>query len=119
MARKAAVAKLGKELSRRAKNRCELCEESTSLKVVEIEPLPEEPEHDRAIIICDSCEEALTSRKGPSDQMRFLESVVWSETLPVQLTAERLLRTLSDRGVDWSRDTLENLYLPEEVEALL
>ena len=44
--RKEAVAGLGRTLSRRAKNRCELCEARTSLKVVEVERIFEELDED-------------------------------------------------------------------------
>ena len=47
-----AVAGLGRNLSRRAGNRCELCADRTSLAVVEVEPLPEDPDDDAAVMVC-------------------------------------------------------------------
>ena len=118
-AHQAAVAALGRNLSRRARNRCELCEESTSLKVVEVAPVFDEPDEERAVLICAQCEAALQDAKPDGNTLRFLEAVVWSETLPVQLSAVRLLRTLAAGNASWARDCLDNLYLDPEVEALL
>ena len=38
-----AVARLGRNLSRRARSKCELCGEAEPLKVVEVEPVDDEP----------------------------------------------------------------------------
>ena len=59
-----AVAALGRALSRRAGNRCELCGERTSLKVVELPPAPEEPDEDRALLVCERCGAAYADRPG-------------------------------------------------------
>jgi protein PhnA len=118
-ARAADAAALGRQLSRRAKNCCEICEQSTSLKVIEVEPILEEPDLDRAIMVCANCEAAISGKGGPHNQMRCLESVAWSDITPVQLTALRLLRQLSERDVVWARDTIDSLFISPEVEALL
>ena len=118
-AHQAAVAALGKNLSRRAKNRCELCEESTSLKVVEVAPTFDEPNEERAVLICARCTEILAGEQTDASTLRFLESVVWSESLPVQLCAVRILRALSQQGIAWARECLDGLFLEPEVEELL
>jgi protein PhnA len=115
--RKAALSALGHPLSRRARSRCELCETSgRPLTPVEVEPLPDAPEVDRALMLCDRCRDAARGgRLGEPGEWRFLEGVVWSELPAVQVTAVRLLRRLSGEGVDWTRDTLDGLYLEEDV----
>lgn len=115
----AAVAALGRTLSRRARNRCELCETSTSLKVVEVEPTEEDPTEERAVLICASCENALAGKTTDTNAFRFLEGVVWSETLPVQLCAVRLLRGFARDDVAWARECLDGLFLDPEVENLV
>lgn len=109
---------LGKDLSRRAHARCELCEERTSLLIFEVPPLLEEPELDHALMICERCERAVEGgRKAPPpDELRFLTTAMWSPLLPCQLTAVRTLRRLE---TTWARDALDGLYLDPEVEALL
>ena len=115
----AAVAALGRTLSRRARNRCELCETSTSLKVIEVEPTADEPTMDRAVLICESCQSALSGKQLNPNSLRFLEGVVWSETLPVQLCAVRLLQALSKADIAWARECLDGLFLDPEIENLL
>lgn len=115
----AAVAALGRTLSRRARNRCELCDTSTSLKVIEVEPTEEEPTEERAVLVCASCESALTGKKVDSSAFRFLEGVVWSEIVPVQLCAVRLLQSFEKADVAWARECLDGLFLDPEVENLV
>jgi hypothetical protein len=119
--RRASATALGKDLSRRAKNRCELCRESAPLQVIEVEPTHEEPELDRAVMVCERCAAAIEDKRRRVEpaELRFLVESVWAESLPVQLTAVRLCRRLAERGVDWARDTLDGLYLDPEVEALV
>lgn len=117
--RVSAVAGLGRALSRRAKNHCEICGEGGSLKVIEVEPVFEDPDPERALMACANCEEGL-GKKGPNAAtMRFLETTIWSDTLPAQVAAVRMVRTLAGQGTQWAVDALDGLYLDEETEALL
>lgn len=120
-ARRTAVAALGKELTRRARSRCELCEASSGLQVVEVPPVEEDPSVDAAILACPRCRELVEGGKLPreTDALRFLEGAAWSEVQPVQLAAVRLLRRLDAAGVSWAREALDGLWLDEELEARL
>jgi hypothetical protein len=44
---------------------------------------------------------------------------VWSETLPVQLLAVRITRRLAAKDVPWARETIEGLWLDDEIQALV
>jgi len=116
-AHQAALSSLGRSLSRRARNACELCEVRSSLQVVEVEGGPDEPTGEWALMLCTRCLEATSpkSRIDPSE-LRFLETTMWSEVRPVQIEAVRLLRRLD---TPWARDALESLYLEPDLEALL
>ena len=116
-ARVAATAALGRTLSRRARNRCELCAEKTSLSVVEVPPLPEDPDPEQAVIVCERCKGLLGGKKADPNTLRFLEESVWAESAPVQIAVVRLVRGLSADGVDWAERILEGLYLDPEIEA--
>ncbi len=118
-ARKDAVNALGRELARRSKSRCELCGEGgRRLEVVEVPPLAERPEAGRAVLLCEPCADGVMGRVNhPAERWRFLEEVVWSEVAPVQVTAVRMARKLSEDGVGWARDLLAGLYLAPEIEA--
>jgi len=113
------VAALGRNLARRARNKCELCETSASLKVVEVEPCFDEPAEERAVLICAGCETALDGGDTDPNTLRFLESVVWSQTLPVQLCAVRMLRKLSAANTSWATDCLDGLFLDPEIEEMI
>ncbi len=115
-ARKSAVAGLGRSLSRRARNRCELCSTPGSLTVVEVAPLPEEPDPDQAVILCARCAGLLAGRATDPSALRFLEESIWAEIAPVQVAAVRLVRDLRKQGVHWASETLENLYLDPDIE---
>lgn len=114
------VALLGKTLIRRCKKKCELCETgNTSLTVIEIAPVPKEPDENHAIMVCDSCHTILETGKMDDNAVRFLESVIWSEIPVVQVTAVRLCRELSQNGVRWAADVLDTVYLNPLVEEWL
>ena len=120
-ARQQAVAGLGRFLARRAHNACELCQDRTSLSVIEVAPVPEEPEVDRAVLVCERCARAVAGGRGApaAAELRFLPATMWSEVMPVQLSAVRLLRRLASEGVAWAAEALDGLYLDPDVEALL
>ncbi len=108
---------LGKDLARRARSKCELCEASgVPLKIYEIEPVPSEPELEHCIMTCDTCREQLDNPKRMQpDHWRCLTKSIWSEVPAVQVLSLRHLRQLADQH-QWAADTLEIAYLSPEVE---
>jgi protein PhnA len=112
---------LGRQLARRARNRCEFCRESTSLYVVEVEPVYSEPDPDRAVMICERCKRAVENarRRVDPEELRCLMESVWHETLPIQLASVRLSHRLSQEGVMWATELLDGLYLDPDIEALI
>lgn len=116
--RQAAVASLGRPLSRRARSRCELCDSSgTRLTPFEVAPVPEEPDPDHAVMLCDRCITGAIGGKLDGNQFRFLETSAWSELPPVQVLSVRMVRRLvAENKTDWASDLIDMLYLPPEVE---
>ncbi len=119
--RQEAIASLGRPLSRRARSRCELCDASgTRLTPFEVAPIPEEPDPDKAVMLCDRCIGGATGGKLDGNEYRFLETTAWSELAPVQVVAVRMVRRLADeQRTDWASDLLGMLYLPPDVEEWL
>lgn len=114
------VALLGKSLIRRCNRKCELCEAAGhGLKVIEVEPVPATPHEDHALMLCQFCRRMVETQEIDPAQTRFLESVIWSEIPAVQVTAVRMCRNLSAKGVDWAAQVLDTVYLNPEVEAWL
>jgi protein PhnA len=118
--RQEALTMLGRELTRRSRARCELCGAAgVRLFAVEVEPLPERPDPDHAVFLCEQCRDGSCGGNLDPSRWRFLESAVWSENPAVQVTAVRLCRRLDKAGVDWVADVLAGLYLSPEIEAWL
>ena len=116
-ARRAAVAALGKSISRRASSRCELCDGSIDLRVQEVPPVQEDPHEDAAILACQLCREDLDGKRlGDLERLRCLETAIWSEVAPVQVAAVRLLRRVA-LEVDWAERALDGLWLDEDMTA--
>ncbi len=116
--RQGALASFGKDLARRAKSKCELCE-AAGVKLVphELAPAPSEPDIEKCLLLCEECELQLREPKRfrPGEHWRCLARAVWSETPAVQVAAVRLLRRQAG-GEAWARETLEGLFLDEEIE---
>lgn len=119
-ARIAHLNSFGKELARRAKSKCELCEVAgDKLSVVELPPEPGDPEIGRCLMLCEACADAIREPKGfqAGDQWRFLAQMVWSEVPAVQAAALRLLKRQEGSQV-WARESLETVFPGEDVEEL-
>jgi len=117
-AHKQALAALGKNLARRAGSRCELCEATQGLAVTEVFAR-EEPDEEAAILACERCRTALSKGPEPHDSLRALEGSAWSEVTPVQVAAIRLLKALSNSEVAWAQETLDGLWIPDEIAAVI
>lgn len=119
-ARVAHLNSFGKELARRAKSKCELCEVAgEKLLVLEVPPEPRGPEVERCVMLCEACATAVREPKKfrAGDHWRCLAQTVWSEVPAVQALALRLLKRQEDSQA-WARETLETVFADEEVEAL-
>ena len=114
--RQEALNRFGKDLARRAKSRCELCDvDGVKLVTHEVEPVPNEPDFDHCILVCNTCKEQLDNPKRiDPNHWRCLNTCVWSEIPAVQVTAVRMLDSLNDQP--WAGDLKEQLYLSPEVE---
>ncbi len=120
MERKNKVSSFGKELTRRAKSKCELCEATgVSLSVFEVPPVKEEPEVERCIFICDECRDKLERiKKAKENDFRFLTNSVWSEVDMVRAVSIVLLKEMSKK-YSWAEQVLEDLYIDEATEELI
>ncbi len=119
--RLAALSAFGKDLARRAKSKCELCEKAgESLEIHEVPPAPRLPDFDRCLLLCRDCREQASDlrRFRAGEHWRPLAAQAWSEQPMVQVLAVRLLRRQAATQA-WAREALDGLFLDEEVEALV
>ncbi|MCL6416236.1 phnA protein [Aestuariirhabdus sp. Z084] len=116
-AREQALSLLGKDLARRARSCCELCEASgVKLQTFEVSPVPVEPEFERCLLLCDTCHEQLTHPKRVQpDHWRCLGRAVWSTEPVVQVVAVRMARGLATQH-DWAQEVLDPLFLEPDIE---
>lgn len=114
---RAAVGVLGKDLTRRSRGRCELCESKSEVRAWEIPPFPEEPEMDRALMTCGRCRGWLEGEEIQPNEARFLATAVWAECVAIRDAAELLLRRLAESGDPWvleAIDVIENPIVDED-----
>ena len=109
---------LGKDLTRRAKSRCELTGAAgVPLRPYEVPPVPPEPDLDRILLLSDVCHEALARPAGmDAREWHCLGEAIWSDFPALQVVAWRLLNHLAQRD-DWARQTLAEVFLDPETEA--
>lgn len=115
--RQSALSLLGKNLARRARSKCELCEASgVPLAIYEVAPVPAEPDFDHCLMTCETCREQLEKPKRiQSDHWRCLTKSIWSDVPAIQVLSLRYLRQFAEQH-QWAADTLEIAYLTPEVE---
>ena len=115
MERKSELNSFGKNLAKRAKSKCELCEaSSTKLYTFEIPPVQDEPNFDKCILICEECIDKIERiEKLKENDLRFLANSVWSETPIIKALSVYFLRNIQEK-YGWADETLENVYLDEE-----
>lgn len=101
------VGRLGKDLTRRSRGRCELCERREEVRAYELWPFPDAPELDRALMACARCREWLDRRTIDPIEAHFLGTAIWSDLPAVRLAAARLLLTNHDLDDPWLRDALD------------
>lgn len=108
----------GKDLVRRCAAHCELCAASgVPLSVYEVEPIPQEPELEHCIMICEACEQSLAKPKRiDANHWRCLSTTIWSEVLAAKVTAIVILNYLSEQH-PWAQEYLEQVYLEESEQA--
>ena len=95
--------------------------EGGRLTVVEVPPALEAPSPERAVLACDRCRSLMEAGIGKHNPatLRFLAETVWSEVLPAQLVAVRLLRSLAASGEAWAQEANDSLWLAEEAAELV
>ena len=103
-------------LQERSNNACELCTSVQDLTQYTIPPSLNESV-DNSLLICSTC---LSQIEGNADMdpnhWRCLNDSMWSEHIPVQIMAWRMLQRLRHEG--WPKDLLDMMYLEDEALAL-
>ena len=103
---------LQQELQARNDGKCELCNAATGLSIHEVAGATYN-DADGSILICTKCLSQI-EKKEELDPVHWacLTESMWSEAVPVKVTAWRMLNRLRDQS--WAADNLDMLFLDEE-----
>lgn len=110
-----ALSLFGKDLARRSKSTCELSGQSgVSLKIYEILPVPTQPDYDRCLFLSeDTISQLEQPKRMRTDEWRILGELIWSELLPVQVMAHRMLTHIA-KTQPWAQEILEEAFLDDD-----
>lgn len=112
-----ALQSLGKDLTRRAKSKCELTGVAgVALGPYEVPPVAETPDIERTLLVSATCREMLEHPDRLTGRTwQCLAESIWSELPAVQVVAYRMLQKLAS-SEDWAREVLDEVFLDPEVE---
>lgn len=104
--------KLEQALVARSNNECELCTQKNNLSIYCLPP-NEQQTTDENILVCEKCFTQL-NKKEPIDKEHWqcLLTCMWSEVLPVQVVAWRMLNRLKEET--WAAEALDMMYFEED-----
>lgn len=112
------LSRFAKDLVRRSRSHCELCDKNgVKLDVYELLPLEEDPYVEGCIFICEGCRKQIDKPKNmvPS-KWRCLNNSLYSEVPAVQVMSFRMLRRLTAKKEHWAEELLEHAYMDPELE---
>ena len=113
---------LGKDLTRRAHSKCELCEAAgVPLTAYEVPPVPAEPDMDHCLMVCKTCSDQLgflqtKPKRVQADHWRCLGKSVWSSLPVAQVVSVRVLQQL-ENDHPWASEILEMVYLEPDIKS--
>ena len=103
-------------LQERSNSSCELCTSKEDLNQYTIPPsLNENVGND--VLVCKTCLDQINGDVDmDANHWRCLNDSMWSEHVPVQIMAWRMLQRLRNEG--WPKDLLDMMYLDDDAMAL-
>jgi len=110
----------GKDLARRSKSHCELCDaHGVKLFIHEVPPIPKQPDLAHCIFICETCQSQINQPKRLDiNHWHCLHTSIWSEVPAVQIMAVLIAQTIADQA-DFAAELLDQVYLDDDQQAWL
>lgn len=100
-------------LEKRSNTTCELCGSIHNLSIYEVPPKPKKATLSTSIYACSTCIDQIENPETIDvNHWRCLNDSMWSEHLPVQIVAWRMLSRLRNEG--WPQDLLDMMYLDDD-----
>ena len=98
----------------RCDSKCELCGASSALSPFVVAPHTQVTV-DHAVMLCETCKGQIEDpATTDANHWRCLNDSMWSQEAPVQVTAWRQLKRLSENE-SWATDLLDMMYMEEDV----
>ncbi|VGO13813.1 hypothetical protein PDESU_02370 [Pontiella desulfatans] len=112
------LSRFAKDLVRRSRSHCELCDKhGVKLEIFEVPPIAEEPSVDGCLFICEGCRKQIENpKKMIPSAWRCLNNSLYSEVPAAQAMSFRMLKRLAAKKEHWASELLEHAYLDPEVE---
>lgn len=107
----------GKDLARRSKSHCELCDaHGVKLSIFEVPPVPKTPEFDHCIFICEQCQNQIEKPKQlDTNYWHCLHTSIWSEVPAVQVMAVLMAKRVAAKA-DYAEELLDQVYLEADIQ---
>ena len=117
-ARQSDLNDFGKDLARRSKSHCELCDaHGVKLVIHEVPPVPKQPEFDSCIFICETCKTQIDKPKQTDiNHWHCLHTSIWSEVTPAQVMSVLMAKRIASKA-DFAEELLDQIYLDEDTQA--
>ncbi len=108
----------GKDLARRSKSHCELCDaHGMKLLIHEVPPVAKEPEFEHCILICENCQGQIDKPKSIDiNHWHCLHSSIWSEVPAVQVMAVLMAQRIREKA-DFAEELLDQVYLEADISS--
>lgn len=102
---------MNSELEQRSQNKCELCSDNEGITSYTIPPKNVD-KAEYQIAVCSKCSTLIKSDlSSDANHWRCLNNSMWSDVLPVQVMAYRILNKLDSE--DWAMELINMMYLDE------
>ena len=113
--RLAEIARLGKELAKRAGFRCEWCESKEELRPWDHAPT-QEPEASTLALLCGRCRELAAGATADPNELHTLRNALWSD---IPAVAEGVALVLVRSHQPWVREAIEESLIDDSVKGRL
>ncbi len=105
---------LEQQLMQRSEHQCELCGSTQSLQIYMVPP--EKEEQESALVVCQVCLAQIeSSDELDSHHWHCLNEAMWKPVTAIQVMAWRILQRLATQGEMWAQDSLDMLYLEDDI----
>ena len=102
----------GKMLGKRARFRCEWCEDTVDLRTWDYRP-DAEPTPDSLALLCGPCRELAKGTTADEHRCRSLRNALWSE---IPAVSEGAARVIARCRQPWAREAIEDSMIDEKVK---